>query len=462
MTPRLHCHTASTLAGLIRSGQVSSRQVVEDHLARIEEVNGTANAVTVVLRDSALQAADRADQGPPTGPLHGVPFTVKEFLDCTGSATTHGIRILSNALPYVDAPSVARLKAAGAIVVARTNMSEMGLRLCTDNPLRGRTFNPWNRRLTVGGSSGGDAAAVATGMTPLGLGSDLGGSLRVPAHCCGVASLKPTPGRIPHASSLEPQDNGVAGQLMAAIGPMARSVADLQLALSVLAGRDTRDPCSVNVPLEGPPPDERRVALVTRLPGKDLSAATLEAIRTAGALLARAGWTVEEATPPEVDRVGEVWTRLVATDLSAIMPVVQPAVSTQLYDHVMRICAKARLHEASNHRIHSERSRLARAWSGFLAEYPVTIGPNLTGLPWPIDADIDVTHGLEMLEEATRFILPASALALPCVALPMGVHNGVPTGIQVYADRWREDLCLAAAQTIEAGVPPCVPIDPVL
>jgi amidase len=460
----LYARTATQLATLIRAGEVSSREEVEAHLARIDAVNGRVNAVTVALEGAAIAAADSADKvrraGGPMGPLHGVPFTVKENIDCLGTATTHGVRALRDAMPYLDAPVVARMKAAGAILLGRTNLSEMGLRLCSDNPLRGRTRNPWSPRLTAGGSSGGDAAAVATGMTPIGIGSDIGGSLRVPAHCCGVATLKPTTGRIPFAASLAPQDYGMSGQAMLAPGPMARSVADLRLCLSVLSGRDIRDPRSVDVPLKGPPPEERRVALVTEIPGARVPPDTLAAVQRAGEIMAAAGWMVEEATPPEVQRVGELWHKLVATDMAVVMPMVQPVVSPDLFEHMMRICRAAKLHETSNSRIHEERSRLMRAWSGFLAEYPVAIGPNLIGAPWPLDADLDPSTGLDLLEQATRFILPASALSLPVVALPMGVSNGLPTSVQVYADLWREDLCLEVAEIIEQEVRMNLPVNP--
>jgi amidase len=458
---KLFAYDAVSLAKLIRAGEVSSREVVEAHLARIEEVNGYLGAVCVTLRESALAAADACDRSEARGPLHGVPFTVKENIDCLGSATTHGVPALRDALPYADAPAVARLKAAGAIPIGRTNQSEMGLRVCATNPLRGRTRNPYDRRLTAGGSSGGDAAAVATGMTPLGIGNDMGGSLRIPAHCCGVATLKPTTGRIAHAASLEPRDHGMAGQAMLAVGPIARSVADLRLGLSILAGRDIRDPRSVDVPLEGPEPEVRRAALVTELSGGPLEASTVAAIERAGALLQAAGWEVEEAVPPELPRVNEIFGKLLATDLSALVPQMQPILSEALVQHLLRICRAQRLHEASNHRIHAERSRLIRAWSGFFADYPVVIGPNWARPIWPIDADLDPASGLELLEDTVRFIAPGNALGIPSVALPMGVVDGLPTGIQIYADLWREDLCLAAAEIIEAGVTMPSPIDPV-
>jgi amidase len=459
--PRLFENTASVLAQLIRSGDVSSREVVQAHLARIDEVNGYLGAVTVTLRDAALAAADACDRSDPSGPLHGVPFTVKENLDCLGSATTHGLPILRDALPYGDAPAVARLKAAGAIPIGRTNQSEMGLRLCTVNPLRGRTLNPYDRKLTVGGSSGGDAAAVATGMAPLGLGNDMGGSLRIPAQCCGVAALKPTTGRVPHAASLEPRDYGLAAQIMLVHGPLARSVADLRICLSVVAGRDIRDPRSVDVPLQAPKPDERRAALITRLPGEPLERSTVSAIERAGDLLQAAGWEVEEAEPPELTRVGEVFGAVLAGDVSAIAAQSKPFISEALFEHLLRICRSNKLADLSSYRVFAERSRLTRAWSAFLSDYPVAIGPNWATPFWPVDADLNPETGIELLENTIRFIAPGNVLGLPSVALSAGVADGLPTGIQIYADLWREDLCLAAAEIVETGFGIASPIDPV-
>ena len=458
--PKLFELSATELAALIASRDVSSREVVEAHLARIDEVNGYVNAVTVVLRDFALTAADAADSGPAIGPLHGVPFTIKENIDCLGSATTHGIARLEKSMPSLDAPVVARMKAAGAIPIGRTNLPEFGLRLSTDNPLRGRTLNPWNPNLTAGGSSGGDAAALATGMTPFGLGNDLCGSLRNPAYCCGVAALKPTSGRIPRAGSIAPQDFGIATQAMAVEGPMARSVADLRLGLSVLAGRDIRDPRSVGAPLQGPAPAVRRAALATRFPGVELPPVTLAAIERAGRILSGAGWNIEYAEPPELDLVTEIWGKLLSTDYLVTMPAIETMVSKPVYEYIMRVCRFFDPGRMANGEIHATRSRLIRLWSAFFAQYPVVIGPTWTKLPWPADADLDPETGLSLVIDTVKFITPGNALGLPSVALPMGVADRLPTGIQIYADLWREDLCLAAAEIIEREVARPTPIDP--
>jgi amidase len=187
---------AVELAKLISDREVSSREVVQAHLDRVEAVNPHLNAIVRLLPDEALAAADAADRavadGSALGPLHGVPFTVKENIDLAGTPTTQAVPALAEAVAPVDAPQVERLRAAGMIPLGRTNLPDFGLRVHTDSALHGLTRNPWNPERTAGGSSGGEAAALATGMSPLGLGNDLGGSLRNPAHCCGIASIKPS------------------------------------------------------------------------------------------------------------------------------------------------------------------------------------------------------------------------------------------------------------------------------
>jgi amidase len=454
--------SAAGLARRIASGEASCRQAVEAHLARIRAVNGYLNAVTVVLEEEALEAAEAADRVEPArrGPLHGVPFTAKESIDCLGTPTSLGIPALRHAFPREDAPVVERMKAAGAILIGRTNMSEFGMRFCADNPLRGATLNPWDPHATPGGSSGGEAAALAAGMTPFGLGNDMGGSLRVPAFCCGVAALKPTAGRIPSARSLEPRDLGPAMQLMLTEGPMARRVEDLRLGLRILSGRDIRDPRSVDAPLAGPRA-ARRAALVTRLPDAEIHPAILEAIRRAGRRLESCGWEVAETVPPELGEVVETWGRILALDLGVQLRGLRPLASDALVRHIEAMCRRFDPRGISNLELHTGRSRLARLWSAFFTGYPVVIGPTLAQPPWPVDADLDPESGMSLLAETASLVTPASLLGLPAVALPMGLAGRLPVGIQIMADLWREDLCLEAAELIEDGEDSRVPIDPI-
>ena len=263
---------AVELAAMIRDREVSSREVVQAHLDRIEAVNPHLNAIVRLLADQALAAADAADlavaDGARLGPLHGVPFTVKENIDVAGTPTTHAIPALAEAVASVDAPQVERLRTAGAIPLGRTNLPDFGLRVHTDSFLHGLTRNPWNPQRTAGGSSGGEAAALATGMSPFGLGNDLGGSLRNPAHCCGVASIKPSTGAVPAATVIPPEDYNISFQLMAVEGVLARRVADVRAAFTVMAGQHPRDPLSVPAvftDLDPKTPGERPAVAV--LPG---------------------------------------------------------------------------------------------------------------------------------------------------------------------------------------------------
>jgi amidase len=236
---------------------------------------------------------------------------------------------------------------------------------------------------------------------------------------------------------------------MLALGPIARSVADLRLALSVMAGRDPRDPRSIDAPLEHPVPSPPRAALIKELPGAPLDATTQAAIDRAGALLRARGWEVEEDVAPELGLVNEVFAELLRSELWLVTRRLQRVVSDTLLGHLERICGPERPSAESLYRLYTERSRLQRSWSRFFETYSVIVGPNW-GVPyWRCDADLDPQRGVNLLQDTVRFITPGNALGLPALALPMGIVDGLPSGVQIYADLWREDLCLAAAQAIE-------------
>ena len=461
MSNELWRHSATELAELIRKKDVSSREVVESHLNRIEAVNPAVNAVTRVLADSALEAADQADASAVSGPLHGVPFTIKENIDCVGSPTTQGVPAMADTMPSQDAPVVERMKLAGAIPLARTNLPEFGLRIHTDNPLHGLTRNPWDLMRTAGGSSGGEGVALATGMSPIGLGNDIGGSLRNPAFCSGITAIKATTGRIPWASSIEPVAQPIAYSLMVAEGPMARSVKDIKLALEFLSGRDVRDPMSVTAPLDGPEPKNRNVALVTEIEGIKIPAAFVAAIRRAGEILEAAGWHVEECQPPELARVNEVWAQLLTRDVEETLSDISPIMTEGAVGLINRLIERFPSSAMPNTVVHMERDRLCRDWSVFYQHYPLVVGPVWTDVQFLHDADLDPHTGVDTTLDRLAFITPGNLLGIPALSVPMGVHDGLPLGVQVYADRWREDLCLAAAQLIEDEVGLICPIDPV-
>ena len=464
MAEELWKRTANDLAQMIAGGEVSSLEVVAAHLDRIEEVNGWLNAITRVLADEARAAAIDADAavaaGDGLGPLHGVPCTVKENVDVSGTPTTQGLPAFAELIAPTDAPLVERLRGAGAIPIGRTNLPELGLRISTDNPLHGLTRNPWHPGRTAGGSSGGEGSAIASGMSPLGLGNDIGGSVRNPAFCCGIASIKPTHGRLPTYSVFEHDQNPpLASQVMLTDGPMARSVADLRTAMEVLHGRDPRDPRSVTVPLDGSD-THRRVAIVHSVPGANCHPSVIDGVWRAASALADVGWEVVESTPPEMERCSDVWAYLLAADVEVLMETARPILSEELATMLDDLAGRYAPALMAPHLVHSETVRLAREWALFFVDHPVVLMPTWTEPPFEhgVDLDDDATVALA---ELLRCITPPNLLGIPSVAVPVGVSDGLPQGVQCIADRWRDDLALAAAADLETALGTITPIDPV-
>ncbi|HSL27420.1 MAG TPA: amidase [Acidimicrobiia bacterium] len=459
--------SALELAQAIRSRQASSREVVEAHLRRIEDVNPSINAVTVVLADRALAAAALADDAVVSGddlpPFHGVPFTVKENIDLVGAATTQGLRALAGAYPTRDAPAVERLRAAGGIPLGHTNCPTIAVRWHTDSEMWGATVNPWDRSRTPGASSGGEAAALATGMSPLGLGNDMLGSLRWPAQCCGVSALKPTLGRIPHASSIEPADMAIGVQLTDVEGPMARRISDLRAAFETLSGPTWRDAWTVPAPLRGPELAKPiRVALVVDPEGGGTADQVKDGVRKAADVLADSGYSVVEVEPPSIGTAAEtLLTMLNTPDIRAVWQ----AKSSLLPGDTQRFLSA--FYEVAGDpdpvttlQSFMTRQSLLRAWGGFLETYPLIVAPVYTDIPFEVGTDLEAGRVAETIR-GMRMTMAVNALGLPAVAVPVGINGGLPQVVQVIGPRYREDLSLDAAEAIENSVGIFTPIEPV-
>jgi amidase len=467
MSNELWRKSAGELAGMIKRKETTSRAVVEAHLDRIAATNPAVNAIPVVLAESALAGADAADRevaaGGPLGALHGVPFTIKFNIDLAGSPTTNGVPALADAVPALDAPVVERMKGAGAIPIGRTNLPDLALRLHTDSALYGLTRNPWDLSRTTGGSSGGEAAALATGMTPIGLGNDIGGSLRNPAFCCGIASLKPGFGRIPHASAIEPRSAPLVVQMMAVQGPMARTVADLRLGLATLAGPHPRDPLSFPAPLAGPRPTSPiRVAVVPEPPGGTTSSSAKEGVRAAARALEKAGYAVEEVCPPMVEEAVQTWGRWLSWELGTQRELFSAIMSKDAYgfwEQFLGIFGSPSFEESVGLQV--RRHEIARAWSEFFVDYPIVLGPTWCEPQFEHGYDIAGADAARNVLNLMRFVTPMNLLGLPVVCVPAGRANGLPLGVQVIGDRFREDVCLDAAEEIERAIGVMTPIDPV-
>lgn len=458
--------SAGELAAVIRSRQASSLEVVQALLRRIAEGDPSVNAVPVVLTESAIDAAKAADRmtvaGQARGPLHGVPFTVKGNIDVAGTPTTQGLSMFADAYPARDAPGVQRLRAAGAIPIGRTNLPNLAVRWHTDSELWGPTVNPWDRRRTPGASSGGEAAAIATGMSPLGLGSDGLGSLRWPAQCCGVAALKPTLGRIPDASSVPgPALRPIGAQLTVVVGPMARRVVDLRGAFDVLAGPSWRDPWSVPAPLRGPAPAQPvRVALVSDPARLGTATQVRDGVARAGRALAEAGYAVDEVEPPSVESAARAGLAMLNTpEIRAqwhAMSAFLPADTQRFLGAFYRVAGDTDAVTAMQGFI--TRQSLLQAWGEFQRSRPLIVAPVCTDVPF--DAGTDLADGwVARTIRAMGMAIAVNALGLPAIAVPVGVADGLPQVVQIIGPRYREDLCLDAAQALEDSAGVITPID---
>ena len=456
------------LAAAIRTRRISSREATRAVLDRLATVNPSLNAVTVLLADQALAAADRADaavrRGDALGALHGVPVTIKENIDQQGAATANGVPAFKDLIATSDSPPVANWKRAGAVIVGRTNTPAFSLRWDTDNELRGRTFNPWSRRHTPGGSSGGAAASLAVGIAPLAHGNDLGGSIRYPAYCCGVAGIRPTLGRVPSHNETAADERPPGTQLMSVQGPLARRVRDVRLGLAAMSARDPRDPWWAPAPLVGEPVARPvRVALSIDPAKAGVHADVAAAVRDAGNALANAGYAVEEIEPPDVEGVAATWTTICINEMRHVtQPWIRKYGGADINRSLdLTLAAVPDVDVDGYMKALALRAKHIRDWTLFLERYSLVVGPVSTAPPFEIGFD---TAGPERHAEVTRaqrLLVAVNLLGFPAVSVPTGVAGGLPTGVQIIGARYREDLCLDAAEAIEAQRPLPTPIDPV-
>jgi amidase len=466
MSNELWRKTALELASDIRSGAATSREVLEAHLDRVSAINPHVNAIVRLMADDARAAADAADaavkRGDTLGPLHGVPITVKENIDIAGLPTTQGIPLLAEAIPPTDAPIVELMKEAGAIPFARTNLPDLGLRVHTDSTLYGRTKNPWSQDRTAGGSSGGEGAALASGMSPLGLGNDIGGSLRNPAHACGIASIKPTVGAIADAQYFPEQDRGMAAQTMLTQGVMARRIADVRAGFLAVAGQHPRDPLSVPARFADLTAGEKvKIAVLADPPGGTTHPDVAAAVRSAADVLSNLGHDVVEATPPEYEKTLDTWGQMMSAELRAQIDLLKLAVGDngwKLLEYSMEVIPDVSF--ADYLRAQMTRDGLTRQWQMWFEEYPVLLTPTWTQPPFVYDFDIADRESAAATLDLMRPVKPANVLGLPAVVVPHGRAEELPVGVQVMGTRFSDLRCLTIAEMIEASQPSITPIDP--
>ena len=457
--------SALDTAAAIRSGMISSTEVVEAHLARMRDVNPKLNAVVVDLSEDALKSAKAADNARARqrelGPLHGVPITIKENVDYEGRPNPNGVAAQMNIIAPSDAPVVRNLRKAGAIVIGLTNTPEFSFRGFTDNPLHGLTLNPWDPDITCGGSSGGAGAAVAAGIGTIAHGNDIGGSLRWPAHCNGVVTIKPTQGRVPAYNESAAAERPMLAHLMSAQGPLARNVGDVRTALEAMSQRDPRDPWWVPAPLVGPKPKGPIKVALAKLPDDmDVDASVHAALRQAADALERSGYRVSEVEVPDISGVWQTWCDIITNETVVLQEAAMLKVtSADFHAAWSGIKAKANTLDLTGWmRATAARNTHIRAWQLFFEEYPVVLAPTtVKPTPGPREDAISTERTRELFWNDLRFISAINVLGLPGAVVPVALHDGKPIGVQLIAGRYREDLALDAAAAVEKRVGTLLP-----
>ena len=446
--------SAKSIAQAIRDGEVSAVEVVQAHLERIDEVNDRLNAVVRLCADRALEEAREADaafaRGESKGPLHGVPMTLKDSLDTEGVVTTGGTLGRRTFVPERDSTVAARLRGAGAILLGKTNTPEITFAGETDNLVYGRTNNPYALDRTPGGSSGGAGAIVAAGGSPFDMGSDTGGSIRGPAHFCGITGIKPNSGRVPRTGHIIPYAAG-AEDSYTQNGPMARYVEDLVLTLPIISGPDWEDPAIVPMPL-GDPADvdvgSLRVAFYTSAPElTPPTQETVEAVKAAVGAVSDIVASVEEDVPGPVSRVPELNERIGDADGRAVMlRILDRAGTTELSPYIRAIRDQAvAISTEEFTRALEELDEYRSEMLGFMRSYDVIICPTAAFAALP--------HGETYSEENRNayYTHPYNLTGWPGAVVRCGSSaEGLPIGVQVISRPWREDVALALAAVLES------------
>ncbi|MCC6905408.1 MAG: amidase [Anaerolineae bacterium] len=450
--------SARAMARAIHRREVSSEELVSAHLKQIEKVNPAINAVVTLDAEHALAQARRADEaisrGETVGPLHGVPMTIKDSYDTAGVRTTAGTVGRRDFVPAEDATVVARLKGAGAILLGKTNTSEMTYSFEVENHVFGRTSNPYDTSRSSGGSSGGETAIIAAGGSPFGMGSDTGGSIRLPAHWCGVAGIRPSSGRVPRTGHVV--GIGSTADSLTVVGPLARHAEDLPLLLAITSGPDGRDPSTAPVPLGNPASvnlAKLRVAAFTDDGWASPTPETAEAVKRAAQVLADAGAQVTEAVPPGVEKAFDLFVRVFESDggfpgRQALRAAgTADADVTNHMDWVLEGRDPQPVSAEAYSMIIDEWDTFRRRMLAFMQGFDLIV--------CPVNAYPAMSHGFRhrdggALMRNFSYTLAHNLTGYPGAVVRAGTSpEGLPIGVQLVAGWWRDDVALAAALAVE-------------
>ena len=449
--------TATQTAANIKAKTVSVTEVTKAHLARIKALEPGLRAVVEPLDETALATARAMDANPPAhpGPLFGLPITIKINVDFQGLPNSNGIPALNHAPASSDSPLVASLRADGAVPIGRTNTPEFSLRWFTSNPIYGVTINSVNKTLTPGGSSGGAASAVAAGIGVIAHGNDLGGSLRYPAYCCRLATLRPSMGRVPAFNPSAPAERGATLQMMSVQGAIARNMADVRLAMRTLEKRSSLDPFWNTARDSGRARNKTLRVGVSVDPFGDGVAPEVEAaVDLAASVLRERGQQTIEITPPMATEAAIAWGQLLNAETEILMKESMVQVgSPQVIDLLESYKTTFGVPDLKGFmQQQAMRLTIQRAWNLMFDDIDVLVMPVSAAEPFRLEQDFVEPSTRRDIILAQRMMCILNVLGLPAATVPTGMNKGVPMGVQVVG-AWRDDdLCMDVAEMIEASL----------
>lgn len=442
-------------------GELTASETTNAVLQRVDERNPHLNAIVDDLREEAVAQAKELDdqfaKSGPVGPLHGVPITIKENIDQKGRATPNGVEAFKDMIAPDDSPVVRNLKNAGAVVIGRTNTPEFSFRGSTDNPLHGRTMNPWNDWASAGGSSGGAGSAVMAGMGALGHGNDIAGSVRYPSTANGATTVKPSLGRVPAWNPSQKAERGLVAQLMSVQGLIAREVKDVRLGMRSLIAYDPHDPWMVPVAFDDPFGEGKakpKVAFTKNTFEFDLHPAVDKALDTARDCLVESGYEVVEVEPPMVREIATEAARTLFGEVKVLLDAdVRKYGSSTIqgvFDAYYELMPPYEGEELL--RAMAKRSFYVRQWNLFLQDYPLVLTPFMPGETWAWDRDLQGLEGARDVLEAGVYSVSMNYLGMPAGNIAANFNDGLPMGVQIVGRRFREDQILDACEAIEDRV----------
>ena len=453
------------ISKLFKTKQISALEICNETIEHIEKVNPKINAIVVDTFVEARKTASAIDKKlknqEELGLLAAVPVTVKVNTDQIGYASTNGLRIQKDLIATKDSPVVKNLKKSDALIVGRTNTPAFSIHWFTRNSLHGHSLNPHNNQITPGGSSGGAAAATASGMGIIGHGTDIAGSIRYPAYACGIHGLRPSIGRVPMINYTTP-DRHIGGQIMAVSGPIARSVIDLEIGLQAMSLENYDDPWWTPVPFKF----ERvtkKIALITEIPGLKIDPIIKEELNFVAKFLEEAGWIIEQPKAPDFEEAAKFQATLWLGEFrrtggEAIKRENDPDANF-IFDQMSRRCPDTSLESFMD--ALQNRARISRNWNKFFDEYPLILCPVSGDLPFPDLKDLESQDSFDLVFDSMLPQIAPPYLGLPGLSFSTKkTKENIPLGVQFISRKYREDILLEVGYDLEKFFPKINPVIP--